>query len=114
MTSTSNSFKGISDEYKKMNELEKEPLLMIEGIDVRKLGEVFSGYYLNNPEEVTKIINLYRNQGSQYKEKDVLKILDEWFIDNQPTNGSDYLDNELFILATKSKLEELKNRIKSK
>lgn len=46
----------------------EEPILMIEGIDVRELGEVFSGYYLNNPEEVTKIINLFRNQ----KEKEML------------------------------------------
>lgn len=89
--------------------------------EINGLSYDLNEYLINNKEAKIKLQRLLDltdksekivfRKGFLSKEKDVLKILDEWFIDNQPTKGSDYLDNELFILATESKLEELKNRI---
>lgn len=55
------------------------------------------------------------NESLQFQRQFILNkvkgIIDEWFKDNQPTKGDSYLDNELFILATESKLEQLKQRL---
>jgi hypothetical protein len=55
-------------------DLKKEPILMIEGIDIKELGEVFAGYYFNNSEQVTKIINLYRNQALLTQKQNILEL----------------------------------------
>lgn len=81
-------------------EIEEEPILMIEGIDVKELGDIFSGYYLNNSEQVTKIINLYRNQGQKQLLDKFKKIIKE--------QKKLYKDNKMWQKA----LEELEIKLK--
>ncbi len=45
--------------------IEDKETISIEGVDIRDLGIKFCNFYFENVELVTKIINLYRNQGVQ-------------------------------------------------